>query len=273
MSPSLMKWDPAGTRSTLGKEESLWYTQQAGNGILFAVSIKGYDFHQGEVYLYKTADNGIAWSRTPVSVNNTAVKADVIPGIRFADAYNGTLFLPGKYLTTTNGGESWIENRYPMTDSSVLSADISSNGQDIYVSTGKDVFVFKPGASVAQSIYHTDEDYVYKVKLSGSYVNLLTRQGYFLRMPLPALVAHNILGNDISLFPNPSVSDITLYSANGLKGNIVRIYDATGKLIEQGSGNGNSISFGTKHLTAGIYYAEVLDLSGQKVAVLKWIKE
>jgi hypothetical protein len=77
--------------------------------------------------------------------------------------------------------------------------------------------------------------------------------------------------NEISLYPNPSNSEITI-SYNGHKIISAEIFDACGQIIQTQSGNGNTITLNVKALANG-HYAVKMQLENNQIIMHRFIKE
>jgi hypothetical protein len=68
--------------------------------------------------------------------------------------------------------------------------------------------------------------------------------------PIGAL--ENLELNDLSIFPNPTSSFLTIQSNNLISP--ISIYDITGKLVLQNKGNSNEIILEISNLNSGLYF-------------------
>lgn len=68
----------------------------------------------------------------------------------------------------------------------------------------------------------------------------------------------------VVVFPNPSTTAFTLKCENGDLTSTLSVYDLTGKLVEEHSGNMNTFSFG-ENLSAGTYIVRFLNATENKV--------
>ncbi len=275
-------WQPSGNTATgetaLQEGESLWFNQALDANKAVMVSIGSYTADAGNVYVYKTTDGGAHWNRTPVSLGGSEVSAYSIAGLRFADENKGTLFLSNQYLTTTDGGQTWEEHIYPVNQGFVTSVDFTDE-QHIYAATydadGTDVYLFSQDLSTAMVVYHADKDRVYKVKCKEADVHLLTVQGKYVRKIETGIISKHVLqqSDQFLVYPNPSVTEITISAAGSLKGNVVKLFDINGKLIATVTCNNDKVTINTKSFAAGNYFAELQTASGKRVAIMKWVKK
>ena len=75
--------------------------------------------------------------------------------------------------------------------------------------------------------------------------------------------------DDFTIYPNPSSGILNIYTGK-MKANAYRIYNATGKVWQEGNLTSTQNSIGIHQLKAGFYFLEVTD--GENVIVNKIIK-
>jgi hypothetical protein len=82
-------------------------------------------------------------------------------------------------------------------------------------------------------------------------------------------IKKNVTINGISIYPNPAITDLYVNSGNTGKVKSIGIYDLTGRLIKQNtnpvsSGNTKLYKTNVSGLTKGLYFIELVNLSGEK---------
>jgi hypothetical protein len=275
-SPAHLSWNAETNKNTVENGDDIWSTQTLSNGNVIAAGISSFTIRMGNVFIYLYSDKNNSWVKKTVSVNGKEVTANILPGCKFFDELNGILFLWDKYLITSDGGDSWTAFNYPTKDM-VVSAD-AYDWQNIFISTGPVVYQFGKNAATATVIYQCQgDDDVYKLACNNTDIHMLTKNGYYLRnstLITPSSV-QNLVNQITGLYayPEPASNEITIAAKNSLINTTVSIYNVSGKLIDKKLCTGNSITFDTKNLASGVYFAEVQNKDGQKIGYLKWTKQ
>ena len=91
--------------------------------------------------------------------------------------------------------------------------------------------------------------------------------------PIPAAVAQNAQQLGYVLSPNPAQNRVTIVSPSAGE-RIISIVDLTGKEVLRSTENGSSaLQINTTNLTAGTYFARILDTNGAMLTTMKFVKE
>ncbi len=93
--------------------------------------------------------------------------------------------------------------------------------------------------------------------------------------PLVGIPNHTATKPTIELqaVPNPASTTCTFIVKGGLNGGQLRIFDITGKLVQQERITGNRSLIDVSELSPGIYVAQLVSNTGVHQAMARWVKE
>jgi hypothetical protein len=87
----------------------------------------------------------------------------------------------------------------------------------------------------------------------------------------PLSAGHIPTESDLTIFPNPGSSQVTVSFGNNIAAGAVKVVNTLGQVVLQTSFNGNELVFDATSFASGSYLIEIRQ--AENVSVLKWIKQ
>ncbi len=228
-------------------------------------------------FLYRTEDGGATdWVQTALpggSINSIAIHPANPNKIAVA------VTSANKVMVSNDGGTTWENYRKNLPDFSSLALVWDDNGKDgLYV--GMDYGIYYIDNTFTD--WQPYNNLLPNVMINELEINTQNRQLYagtygrgLWVSPLvePTVDTEEfVFGNDINLFPNPVMDQLSISSPTAVEAEI-RIFDLSGKLLIYHSDAilGNSYSVNVSKLSAGVYFLRINTSKG--IATKRFIKK
>lgn len=213
--------------------------------------------------IFVSNDNGNNWS--PINSGLLTLNISTL------GANGSTIFSGGPYsnygvYSSNNNGVSWNSASSGLSSNVGVSSFIS-NGSTIFVAVQTSVYMsLNNGSSWINISNGLNSNYIYSLAIHGNYLYAGTNSGgpgtiwrRSLNEVVTAINESDKAGGKITVFPNPSDAQATLYSDQALEDATIQIYNSLGEQVKKiEKVNGKVITIKNDELSGGIYFLNII---------------